>query len=230
MKIKLAGAGGGGTHLLYLLGMYLRSVPKSGGSHVVEIWDGDKYEVGNMSRQYFSGEGVGENKAHVKASELSQMFPEIAWVGKPAYIGPDNIDSFMSGDGTYMCCVDCSATKRLIDEYFEAIADNGLLLIGGCEETKADVQIHLRRGGQSLTPAPSKTDPGIKSAEGVTRGELSCEERAALPSGGQTYVANTATAQLMLNVLDAHLRGEKLPDAVFQTIPTYKMKAYGEGF
>jgi len=103
-KITLIGAGGTGSMILPAL------VP----SHDVEIYDGDVYEEKNITRQIYSANSIGDNKAVIMAKIFNNGHKNVTAIPK-MITGNEKINSDL-----LICCVDNNngrlAAQRLSDE------------------------------------------------------------------------------------------------------------------
>lgn len=197
----MVGAGGTGTHLLPPLLAYLTTFHK--GEDQDQDWrlgimDGDSVEVHNLERQLFSPAAVTMNKA--KASLLP--YPHMKNVVPiEDYLGNGNIGDIIHDGDTILICVDNFPVRGLIESYCNTLR-NVVVINGGNERDTGSCQIWVRKDGVNVTPNMSFTHMEIH-APGIDRAELSCAEIATIPGGEQLIMANMASAQHMLNALDA---------------------------
>ena len=111
----------------------------------------------------------------------------------PAYLDESNLDYHVEDGDLVMLAVDCMKTRRLVDEYAKTL-NNILVISMGNELTDGDVQIYCRVGGVDITPSIQDGHPEVSTADNPTRSEMSCEQIAAMPSGGQLIFANLQAA------------------------------------
>lgn len=187
MRCVIIGMGGSGTWIArQLLSVLQNRVEK------FIFCDGDSFSTSNKERQDFLRENVNKNKAEAKAEEL-QPYTAVPIDVVDDYLGENNIFSIISDGDIVISAVDCTGTKRMIDEYCKEL-DTVLLISLGNELYDGDSQISLRIGGEQITPALVEYNKDIEQFLGKTRSEMSCEEIGSLPSGGQHVVANIQNA------------------------------------
>lgn len=191
MRVIFAGMGGTGTFAVRPFLMYLASTRKT--DIEVIIIDGDAYDVGNTERQDFDPALVGENKALAKAHEMSEIFPNIPINAVDDYLNEENMDYYIADGDVVMLAVDCPRTRSLVDEIAQTL-DNILIISMGNEMVDGDIQVSCRVNGENLSPSIREDHPEIADAKNRTRSEMSCEEMAATPSGGQLIFANLQSA------------------------------------
>lgn len=194
-KIIVLGAGGTGSILLPQLARYLLSKKYFGD---LIIADGDSYTEDNIARQTFSLQYVGTNKAEYQAMALASQLPEMEKQLEfiPEYLSKAKLQKLIT-DGTIVFnCVDNLAARKYVEDKCLKLK-NAVHICCGNELRSGQVQINYRKGGKQITPSIYKQSPEFNSNDD-DRATLSCEQVAALPSGGQVIVANMMAATLAL--------------------------------
>lgn len=199
-RYVVVGAGGTGTHLIPPLLTYLSAY--YGGSDK-NIWqlgviDGDSVEKKNFDRQLFEPFTINDNKASASIGPYKHMNNLVAI---KEYLGAENISRYITEGSTVLICVDNFPVRALIEDH--ALSLNDVTIInGGNEWDTGSCQIWVRRNGKNETPPISFLHPEIRQP-GENRAEMSCQQIAELPGGGQLISANMASAMHMLNALIA---------------------------
>jgi hypothetical protein len=205
----LVGAGGTGSLLFPPLMRYL---PTHHGDDpfIVAIIDGDNVEASNLTRQMFTGNYVDENKA----TALARLYgSEATTRAIPEFLGEDNLERRIRDGNTVMICADNFDVRRRIEKRALEL-ENCTVINGGNETTEGSLQIFVRRGGVNVTPPLSWRHPEILRPSPYDPSVLSCAQRAELPGGGQTIIANMMSATHILNALTRLHAWEANPDLV----------------
>ena len=196
-RIVIIGCGGTGSWLSTMVCRMLANDRNFTG----EIWfvDGDKYEADNAGRQEFVSVMTGFNKAEAQCRVMGKKFPlledKVQYFDE--YLGTANIADVVVDNSVVFNCVDNHAARYLVDQHVQTLR-NCVHVCGGNEHHDGQVQMHMRYEGRSVTRPIDVEFPEIRNANG-DRSEMSCEELAALPSGGQIIAANVSAASMMLN-------------------------------
>lgn len=216
--VRLVGLGGVGGALARFGSMFLASLDMPCRMLLI---DGDQFEPSNATRMFFSHHG---NKAAVTHLELVDRFASsnLTLLAIEEFVTPLNIGRLLGGSGegnVILLAVDNHATRKLVGDYCRTL-DDVCLISGGNDGVGPDssgrihrgtfgtCQIHLRRGGQDLSPEMSRFHPEIAHPEDKLPTDRSCTELVATVP--QILFANLATASAMLNTLWLHLCG-RLP-------------------
>lgn len=193
----LVGAGGTGSLLLQPLMRYLSGYHQGREEHhVIAIIDGDHVEAKNLARQMFTGNVVDENKA----TALATLHDDGTLRPIPEFLGDDNITRRLADGDTVLICADNYDVRARIEALGKTFQDF-TVINGGNESVDGSVQIWLRRNGDNVTPPMSFMHAEILRPSPFDPSKLSCAERAELPGGGQTIVANMMSATQMLNAI-----------------------------
>ena len=195
LAIKAIGIGGIGCALLPFLCRYLQY---SGEKARLTLIDGDNFERANAPRQAFSRLG---NKAEVKARELAQEFDNLSLRAVPEFVTPENVARLLTDGDVIFLMVDNHASRKLVSEH-AATLPKVTLISGGNDFVDGNVQVFLRREGESLSPSLSRYHPEISQPRDRNPAELSCEELMA-QGAPQLLFTNLMVASLMLNAFYA---------------------------
>lgn len=196
MKVVFVGMGGTNSWLARPLLKAMNSLNRDG-SNTVTIIDGDKYDSGNFERQEFSLSNLSVNKAEAKAKELKPEFTNMQITAVSKYLSQKDVDYYIQDGDIVMVAVDCMKTRKVIDDHAKTL-NNVLLISMGNEMMDGDVFVYCKVDGKELTPSLQIDHPEISNAKQPSRSEMSCEQIAALPSGGQLIFANLQAATLGL--------------------------------
>ncbi|MDD2902406.1 MAG: ThiF family adenylyltransferase [Syntrophales bacterium] len=195
LEIKAIGIGGIGCALLPFLCRYLQY---SGEKARITLIDGDNFARSNAPRQAFSRLG---NKAEVKARELAQEFDNLSLRAVPEFVTPENVARLLKEGDVVLLMVDNHASRKLVSDH-AATLPAVTLISGGNDFVDGNVQVFLRRGGESLTPSLSRYHPEIAQPRDTNPAELSCEELMAR-GAPQLLFTNLMVASMMLNAFYA---------------------------
>ena len=197
MKFIFIGMGGTNSLAIRPFLMFLNSteIPNK----EVLIIDGDSYESKNLERQDFNPLFINKNKAETKAKEFKSLFPGIIVKAVPKYIDEDSVDYHIVAGDVVFLAVDCLKTRKLVDDFAQTLS-NILIVSMGNEMTDGDVQVFCKVNGEVLTPSIQDGHPEISKATVKSRSKMSCEEIAALPSGGQLIFANLQAATAGISI------------------------------
>lgn len=193
-QIKVIGIGGIGTALLPFLCRYLNYREEE--VYIVTLIDGDTFETSNKPRQSFKELG---NKAEVTKEALEKDFEYVAFKHIPKYFSKDNAEMIKEGDVVFLG-VDNHKTRKEVSDHCQTL-DNIVLISGGNELTDGNVYVYIKKGGKEITAPMTKYHREIREPQDKNPKELSCAEKAALPSGKQVLVTNMGVAWLMFVAL-----------------------------
>ena len=194
--VIIVGTGGTGSFVLPPLMRYLNTKrPRP----TVILCDGDKYDEGNINRQEFAHSRIGVNKAQAQFDVYSQKFPEMEIIPVTEYIGERNVADIIREHSVVFCCVDNHVARNVLSRHCQKLNDV-LLISAGNEEFDGNVQSFCRVDGKNLNEPIEKLHPEIATRNDGDRSEMSCEQLAALPGGGQVIFANNFSATLMCSV------------------------------
>lgn len=210
MDISIVGLGGTGSLLAEPLIRFMYSKKMIG---KITFIDGDKYEEGNIDRQSFATSYIGTNKAEYAHTKFTRMFDDFAssfhYIDR--FIGKDDLAKIATDGGAMFCCVDNHFFRKIADEHVSTLK-NFLLISAGNEMVTGNVQTVQMLNGENITKHTVRSrHRDVETAEPAEdRSEMSCEQLAALPGGGQIIVANMMAATLMLShFISFALRADK---------------------
>lgn len=201
-RYLMLGAGGTGSALLRPLARYLTaSHANKGTDWVLGIMDGDDLEDRNLARQIYDPQWVTMNKATAAEGTLQDAGHGDSVGAITGYLGPDNIEHYVTDGDTVLICVDNFKVRALIEDHGLTLP-NLVVINGGNELDTGSCQIWVRRDGQNITPPLTFLHPEIREGT-IDRAGMSCDEAAALPGGEQLITANLASALWILTSLMA---------------------------
>ncbi len=183
-SIAVIGSGGTGTYFLKEFSRYLSSGVHRSDIKGLVIFDGDTVEEKNLSRQAFSDEDIGCNKASVMAEVLNASFGT-DWESFTQYITkPEDLTSVVSCGKSYdainvpviVGCVDNHACRLVLEKVFED-SESCIYLDSANEYTTGEVVCSYKLNGFVVSPLRSTLFPDVKrGADLRARTEMSCEE------------------------------------------------------
>jgi len=191
------GAGGIGSWLL--LPLIRTLVNDNFNIKYLQIWDGDKYEENNSSRQEFAYSLIGRNKAEAQTILYTKRYGEkINILAMSKYISKDNVCT-LKDKCVIFSCVDNHVCRKILSNHAKTL-NNILFISGGNELYDGNVQVYYKEQGHEVIPPIENRHPEIVTTDDGDRSQMSCEEIANLPGGGQIIVTNLIAATLMFNL------------------------------
>lgn len=191
----IVGLGGITTHLYVPLGELLvhsEVLPKS-----VMLIDGDDFSERNLGRQGISRQDLGKKKAEVYAQRMGRRFPDLSVRSYPEFLVPKNVEEFIPQGSIVFAAVDNHATRLLISKRIQTFKDT-LLVSGGNEIWDGNAQIYVKADGRPRTKPIEAVHSEIAEPKDKNPGEMSCEERLAMPGGEQVLATNMMVAAYMV--------------------------------
>jgi molybdopterin/thiamine biosynthesis adenylyltransferase len=206
----------------------MRFLASKSESRNVVLVDGDKYSESNMGRQEFPAACVNMNKAEAQKARYDSWYDgKLQIIALPKYVGKDNVAGIINDYSAVFMCVDNHVCRRIVSARCGELS-NVVLISGGNEYVDGNVQCHMRMNKTNITLPIDHRHPEIVSANDGDRSEMSCEELASLPGGGQIIITNLVAATIMLQFYwrvlncDARAPGNVLPDEVYFDINQIK--------
>ena len=201
-RVVIVGLGGIGSWVVQTLCPFLNFRQES---WTLVLVDGDEYKEKNRTRQVFAEFGP---KAEVQASWVARTWSVLQVRPISQYLSADGVEgtfpikeAIRSGDIVFLC-VDNHATRKAVSDHCTILRDC-LLISAGNEYTDGNVQVFVRKAGESKTPDLGKFHPEIREPQDLAPFEMSCEELAA--SSPQLIFTNLTAAVLMLNFFYASI-------------------------
>lgn len=205
ISCTVIGAGGVGGRLLDILTQVLNygSVTYQFDEAFLKVVDGDTYEARNKDRQKFHKDG---NKAEVTVERLKEDYENVNIIPHGKFLTEDNIKEIIVENDVVFCCVDNHATRLLVSKHCQSL-NNVTLISGGNELFDGNVQIHVRRSGQDLTPSiehfhPEIAEPKDKNPAYVEK-KPGCD--ALMETHPQLLIVNNRVSAIMLEVFQEQL-------------------------
>lgn len=198
MRIICIGMGGTGTYAARMALRHLNSMSCSEKEFV--MIDGDSYSVSNVERQDFDNRLINFNKAEAKYRELSPQYPQINMSFIPEYLSKDNIPYTIRDGDVVLLAVDCYKTIKLVDTHCSTL-NNVMLIMMSNEYDEGQARMYCRVEGQDLTPSLRVGHPEIANAHNTTRSEMSCDQIANMPGGGQLMTTNAMGAVVGIRLM-----------------------------
>ena len=193
----LVGAGGTGSIMFDPLIRYLTAYHGNREENfIVAVIDGDEIEPHNLERQLFQNNYVGENKANA----LVAQYGHAALRALPEFVTDDNIAARINEGDTVLIAADNYDVRARIERHGLTL-QNITVVNGGNESTDGSLQLWVRRDGKNVTPPLSFMHPEILTPSPHDPSKLDCQQRAQMPGGEQTIVANMMSATQMLNAI-----------------------------
>lgn len=191
--IHIIGCGGIGSWLLPPLLRFL-NFESFGGE--LQFWDGDHYDVGNLSRQDANNRLLGKPKAEAQADRYRLEFPALRIWHRNEYVSQENVQDAVFERSLILACVDNHPARTVISRQASTLSDVCVISAGN-ERFDGNVCVMLRRAGKALTSGILERHPEIALVTRGDRSQMGCEELAA--SGEtQLLVTNVLAATAML--------------------------------
>lgn len=221
MKFKIIGAGGIGGYLVEPLCRYIEHTQEGA---EVTVFDGDKYEPKNSSRQRFTEL---QNKAEHTVSSLRDSFQKIRFKYKSEYLTPKNIVTSIREEDVVFLCVDNHATRKLVSDRCSEL-DNVVLISGGNDYTDGNVIVYIRKDGVDVTKSLTDIHEKIANPQDENPGSIVQTERSGCEqetqSSPQLLFMNLAIASSMCNCYYAWEQNRVNFHQVYLDILTHKMR------
>lgn len=192
----LIGAGGTGSILFDPLVRYLSTHFRDKDPFILAVIDGDEIEPKNLDRQLFAGNAIGLNKADaLVATYESDQLRAI-----PEFLSDDNIETRINDGDIVLIAADNFDVRARVQRRGMALK-NITVINGGNENTDGSLQIWIRRKGKNITPPLSFMHDEILRESPHDPSKLNCQQRAEIPGGEQTIIANMMSATQILNAV-----------------------------
>jgi hypothetical protein len=196
--VYVIGLGGIGSWLVEPVMRFLHSKKMLDHTDIILV-DGDKYEASNRNRQIVHPKLIGMNKADATAQRMRSYFPESSIIAVPQFISTKHGSYFKQYPARtwILSCSDNNVCRLHLSQIADGM-DNVTLLTGGNEMTDGNSHLFHRTARSHQNETLLKKHPEIAEANDGDRSAMSCEQLAALPSGGQIIVTNFVCASTML--------------------------------
>lgn len=184
---------------------YTKGAPKE-----LLLVDGDQFSFSNLERQDMQEDDEAKMKTYVYKERFDRQYPKIKASILPEFVTKKNIAKVVRPNTIILFVIDNHKTRKLVSKY---VRDNAkrlknIAVITAANDTfKANAHLQVVLGGKQITKGMDKCHPEIDKPADKNPGELSCEERARLPGGGQTLNANMWAATFAHNYLWELLKG-----------------------
>jgi molybdopterin/thiamine biosynthesis adenylyltransferase len=199
-SVVVIGCGGIGSHLIGPLVQYLCSLGVEERPKEMTLIDGDSYEESNLDRQSFHASKIGQNKADVQAERLNVLYTNMMdFFSADTYLGEENVSEAIPEGSVVFMGVDNHVCRRIVSKHCQTL-ENVILITGANELTDGNVQVFVRLNGEEMLPPIESRHPEIATTEDGDRSQMSCEELAQLPGGGQIIFTNLTAANIMLQL------------------------------
>ena len=215
-EYKVLGVGGIGSVVAMLLAQRL-SVQEQ---IRLTLIDGDKFEPRNQHRQLFYRQG--ENKALAAADTLMDLIDTVRFRSIQEYVGLDNVADLIQDGDVVFVCPDHDYWRRIVTEHALRL-ENIVLILGGNEETDGSAHIHVRKGGENLTPSLFEVEDEVAEAEPPEENLEGCDDT----DDPQTIEVNAMTASCMMALYGKFLRNEFNVHTVYFDLLTGSMRGRG---
>jgi molybdopterin/thiamine biosynthesis adenylyltransferase len=169
--------------------------------------DGDVFTAGNRGRQRNGPGDVGINKSTVHARRLLSLLPELRVRAVEQFISERNVSEILPEGSLILVCPDNHATRLVVSRRCQRLRTVAAVFAGN-ELSDGAIQVFIRRGGRNLHRPIEQYHPEISAPRDRNPADLSCEELAARPGGGQLVSANLMAASLVVNAAFRLLEGE----------------------
>lgn len=219
MNIKVIGAGGIGTALLFPLARYLNFLKIGDGEQTeaptVTVIDGDIYEEKNRERQIFHRLG---SKAEVAVENLQAEFKNVIFKFRNEYLTETSGEYLLADGDIVLMGVDNHKSRKTVSDCCELL-DNVVMISGGNDYSDGNIQIYIRQNGKDLTlPIANNFHPEILEPADRSPDQIGCDE--AVISEPQLIFANLFIASLMLNAFYAYTQGKLNYDEAYGDVLT----------
>lgn len=203
-RVVVVGLGGIWSYLRPIL---CRTLTYSkGAAKELTLIDYDVFSRSNLERQEMYPADEAKLKVTVHAQRTRHEYPTLKVNEVKEFVTKKNIKRLIKDGDLVLSCVDNQATRKLLAQHVRTLR-NVALVSGANDEDRGNGHLHLMLGGKELTKGMDECHEEIANPKDKNPGELSCEERARLPGGGQTAVANMWSAAIMAHYLWQIIKG-----------------------
>ena len=199
-RVIVIGLGGIWSYLRPILCRTMTYQPKA--PKTMRIVDYDVYSRSNLERQEMFPDDEARLKSQVHGERIQREFPALGVERVDEFVTAKNIARVVLPNSIIMSCVDNQPTRKLLAEFVRKNAKrlkNIALISGASDDDRGNAHLHLVADGKEVTQGMDEVHPEIMNTKDKNPGDMSCEERARLPGGGQTAVTNMMSASLMAN-------------------------------
>lgn len=224
-RVVVVGLGGIWSYLRPILCRtltYSKNAPKD-----VVLVDYDVFSRSNLERQEMFPDDEAKLKVTVHAQRVKHEFPALKVGEVKEFVTKKNIKRLIKSGDLVLSCVDNQATRKLLAQHVRNLKDVALVS-GANDEDRGNGHLQLVLGGKELTKGMDECHENVAKPQDKNPGELSCEERARLPGGGQTAVANMWSAAIMAHYIWQLLKGggkkEELAETLKKSEAFYNLK------
>lgn len=140
VRIGIAGCGGIGSNAAFMLA-------RSGAAQLY-VADFDRIEPGNLNRQFYFADQIGQSKARALKDNLQRINPKIQINACPVIIRPENIEELFGGCDLLVEALDEAETKAmLIEEWSSRFPERIIVACSGVAGTGQHCRITTQRTG-----------------------------------------------------------------------------------
>ena len=201
-RIVLIGCGGIGSWLAApLLAACITELDELDTLEFVVV-DGDKFEPTNISRQNYYPQQNSLNKAYSIYTDLCQRVEnfdvvDVTCVGE--FVSYKNIMDIVRDGDIVITGIDDLVSRKIIHDHMVNMLDTFCLITVGNELNDGTCSFTAKQDGELLTHRIEVLHPEYRNPKGKPRGEMSCDEIAELPGGGQIIATNFLAAAWALS-------------------------------
>ena len=197
LSLIVVGAGGTGTYFLKEVSRYLAAADREKIARML-IVDGDTVERKNLSRQAFTSDDIGRNKAEVMAEVLNECFG-LTWQAVTEYLTElEQMMPFVARDSipVVIGCIDNHGARLLLEEFFKS-QKTCIYMDAANEFHSGECVFSAKVAGTVYSPCRSYFFPDMLDGDTRGRSEISCEELN--NSAPQHILANMASGLQLLS-------------------------------
>jgi hypothetical protein len=203
-RVVVIGLGGIWSYLRPILCRtltYTKDAPKN-----MVMVDYDVFARSNLERQEMFPDDEAKLKVTVHGERVRHEFPALKVTEVKEFVTKKKIKKLIKDGDLVLSCVDNQATRKLLAQHVRGLK-NVALVSGANDEDRGNGHLQLVLGGKELTKGMDECHDNVANPKDKNPGELSCEERARLPGGGQTAVANMWSAAIMAHYIWQLIKG-----------------------
>ncbi len=217
-RVMYFGTGGIGSSAITPISQVMAQEPHSPKEMV--LVDPDQYVLGNRYRQLMLAQHEGTAKVEVQAARIKAAFPEDLtvhtvpkWIVKRATEADQISAEEIVTEGSIIATgFDNHPVRKTVSKAAQKL-QNVIVISAGNKEYTGNVIVYARLDGEEITKPIEVVYPNeIGNPVGKNPGEMSCEERAQLPGGGQTLAVNLVAAgwqhSFFTNIINTMPRGK----------------------
>lgn len=189
----------------------------------ITVYDGDRVEDSNLTRQLFSTSDIGKNKAQTIVRSLSSSLPTLVKLNAvPSYINEKSLENYLayltvSDFLLVVNCVDNDSTRKLVIDQLETFKHSFLMITPGNGTDRGQVLTWGKASGREIGVNPKESWENIRNPEDEIPRVGHCTNN--YDNIPQLISANSMAATCTLSNIQAMFEGFIMSEIYFECFP-----------